>query len=392
MKRYVIIGGGIAGTTAAEALRGLDAEADITVIGEEDERLYSRVLLPHYIKGKVEREKVYLKKPDWYETHNITYQSGVFVSRIDVKNRFVATSESREIPYDALLVTTGGEVNLFDEDLRGVSYFRTLADADQLVKLIGEVKTLPKDEQKVAVYGGGFIALEYMNMFAHEGFDTTLLMRGIGFWSRMLSDVSQDVLLRYAKAQGVTVQMGVKDVTFVGDKELSAVVFDGETVPARILGVGIGIHTEKALLKDAGIEVEAGVVANEFLETNVKNVYTAGDVAEFYDTIVDRRLVAGNWMNAIMQGRTVAKTMHGERTAFALVSSYATNLLGKEIVFVGDTSRAHAEMIVQQVADEENAIELFERDGKTVGAILIGNVTTRQAITNAIKQKERYVA
>lgn len=180
-------------------------------------------------------------------------------------------------------------------------------------------------------------------------------------------------------------------IELVGEKELEGVELEnGETVQAKLLGVGIGIQADFQLLKDAGIEHNIGVIANEYLETPQKNVYTAGDVAEFIDVAIDRRVNLGNWMNAIMQARIVAKTMTGERSKFELVSSYASDFLEKDVVFVGDVSREHADKVTQLVVDEENAIEVFERDGRTVGAVLIGDVTRRQDITNAIKNKELF--
>jgi len=391
MKRHLIIGGGIAGTAAAEELRKLDPEAEITLFSEEQHPLYSRVLLPHFVKKKIPRERVFIKSEAWYQEKTIDWQRGVRVEKIDHANRFVETSEGREIPFDTLLVTTGGDVNLLGEDIRGVSYFRTLDDADHVKGLISEVGTLPESERRGVVYGGGFISLEYINMFHHYGMSVTVLMRSDGFWSKVLSDESKQVLRRKVEDAGMRVITGEPLPAVVGEKELTGVKLqNGEEIPARILGVGIGIHTEAKILKDAGIEVDTGVVANEYLETSLEGVFTAGDVAEFDDVSVGRRMRAGNWMSAVLQGRTVAKTMHGERTKFELVSSYTTNLLGMQIVAVGDTDRASADEVRQIQLTDDSAVEVYDRGGVTVGGFLIGDVSKRAAITAAIKGKLLY--
>lgn len=388
--KYIIIGGGIAGTTAAEELRKRDGEAQITIVEAEQHRLYSRVLLPHYIEGRVERDRVFLKKPEWYDEKNIELMLGVRVQKIDLKNKFVLTSQQRELPFDKLLITTGGDLNLISEDLRGVAYLRTLDDADHVVQLLNEVKAMPKEDRAAVVFGGGFISLEFLNIFAKHAIPATLVMRSGGFWSKILSVQSQEVMRRHVESQGVRVFTN-KEIELQGEAELGGVKLkSGEVLPAKILGIGIGIKADRALFKDAGIEHARGVIANSCLETPQENVYTAGDVAEFDDVVINRRVNLGNWMNAIMQGRAVAKTMSGEPTEFNLVSSYATDFLEKDAVFVGDVSREHADEVVQLVADKENAIELFERGGRTVGAVLIGDVTKRQEITNAIKAKEKY--
>jgi NAD(P)H-nitrite reductase large subunit len=385
MTKIIIIGGGIAGTTAAEEIRKRDPKAVITILEEEQHPCYSRVLLPHYVKDKVTREKVFIRTSAWYVEKNLELMSGVRAVEIDLHNRFVRTSEDRELPFDKLLLTTGGDISLFHDDLRGVSYLHSVDDADHLKALINEVRTLPPEERQAAVYGGGFIACEYANAFQHFEIPFSIIMRGPGFWSRVLSEHSQGVLRRQAEAHGVQVYVNEPMPALVGEDELQSIKLKGgQELPARILGVGIGMQTDHSLLKNAKIPLERGILANEYLETPLEGVYAAGDGAEFMDTVVNRRVQYGNWMNAQMQGRAVGATMAGERTAFKLVSSYATNLLGLHVVFLGDINRDQAQEIRQEVATDTTSQELFFRDGNLVGAVLIGDVTPRAKLTQTI--------
>jgi len=114
---YVIIGGGIAGTTAAEELRKLDPDSDISLISEEFHALYSRVLLPHYIKGKIPRERVFLKKESWYQEQKIEWITGETIVHVDTKNKHVEFAGGGEMPYDKLLIASGSEVKLMDQDI-----------------------------------------------------------------------------------------------------------------------------------------------------------------------------------------------------------------------------------------------------------------------------------
>ncbi len=396
MTKYVIIGGGIAGTTAAEELRKRDDSAFITIIEHEEHPCYSRVLLPHYVKGVVVREKVFLKKLEWYTQSRIELMLGTRVTAIDTTNKFVAIDNGRELPYDALLIAAGGEVNLADDDRRGVSYLHTLDDADHLLALLAEVRTLPKEERNAVVYGGGFIALEYINIFAHYGLPTTVVMRGNGFWSRTLSVHARELLTTHAKEKGVTLLTNVQDIALEGDKELTHVVTnDGTRLPAHIMGVGVGIHTDYSMLDSAKIAYNCGILANAHLETRVRDVYTAGDVAECDHALFGRCLQTGNWLNAQMQGRAVAKNMTGEPVAFNLLTSYATNLLGMHVVFIGDTSRSHADEVISHPpaggATATSSVDLFMRDGRIVGATMVGDVTLRAAVTKAIQEQRATV-
>ncbi|MFA6522006.1 MAG: FAD-dependent oxidoreductase [Patescibacteria group bacterium] len=384
MTAFVIIGGGIAGVTAAEELRKLDAEASISIIEREDEPLYSKVLLPKYATSEINREKLFLKKPEWYAKHHIEWFSGVEAIKIDAINKFVETSEGREIPFDKLLITTGLDVNLLGDDKKGVAYLRTLGDTDHLKELIAEAKATGKNT--VAVMGGSFIAMELINIFRHFGFDTTVLLRG-GFWSKSLSPESQAILRTHIESQGMKIIESKEIPELTGDMHLEGLKIEGKEIPATILGVGIGLHPDLELFKSAGIECGAGILANEYLETNQQDIFVAGDVAEFMDLSVGRRRVSANWMNAIMQGRVVAQNMMGNRVAFELVTSYSAWLAGLSVVFIGDTSREHATEVRQTVLENEKAEELFLRNGILVGAALVGDISRRQELTDMIKNK-----
>lgn len=383
---HVIIGGGIAGTTAAEELRKHNSNAEITLIDEEEHALYSRVLLPHYVKKKVIREKVFLKKESWYAQQNIEWLGGESVVKIDSKNQFVEISSGREISYDTLLIATGGDVRLIPDDVYGVSYFRTLNDADHLVELIG---SLAKDA-RVGIYGGGFIACEYLNMFHAFGLPTTIAFRGEHFWSHIISNEAGELLNQHLKKNNVEVFTNATFMQTIGEKKLAGFETTQGIHNCSILGVGIGIAPNFSFVRDVGIEVKEGIVCNQFLETNIPSIFTAGDVAEFFDERFGRHVRMGNWMNATMQGRLVAKNMCGEKQSFNLVSSYATNALGLEIIFIGDVSRIATDETRLFGSIESGGItEVFIRNKQIVGAVLVGRNFDRKILTNAIQDKEK---
>ncbi len=386
MQQIIILGGGIAGTTAAEEIRKLDTESSITIIEQEFHPLYSRVLLPHYVIGKVLRERVFLKTWEWYQDQNIEIMPGTRVEAIDITNKFVATSEGRELPFDSLIIAGGGELNVIGGEPRGVSYLRGVDDADELIGLIRAIKLLPDDEQKGVIIGGGFIALEYINIFAHFGITSSVVLRGSGFWSQILSEHSQSVLAKKATDGGVALYFNEPSPAIIGDKEATGVRLSDESIiPASIVGVGIGMHHDNAFYQSCAIDCSHGIITNEYLETNHPNIYAIGDGAQFLDINVNRSVICGNWMNAQTQGRTVAKTICGERAIFNLVSSYSTNLLGLQIVFIGDVDRKTADEVRQTLAIDGASIEEFYRSENLIGAVLIGDISKRASITAQIK-------
>ncbi|MDA0208230.1 MAG: FAD-dependent oxidoreductase [bacterium] len=385
----LIIGGGICGTTAAGELRKALPDASITIFEEEYHRLYSRVLLPHYLKGKVEREKVFLKSLEWYSEQNIELLTGVRAEGIDTKNQFVFANYGREYPYDKLLLATGHDVRLASEDARGVHYLRTLDDADGI---LARIKTLRADGEKThaVVYGGGFIALEFLNAFHQFDLETTLLLRS-RFFSQSLGENGHNLLLTHAENQGVKILTEVEDIELVKNGEdLTGIRAGGGTIPAKILGVGLGNHLDEAYYKVAGIDFGNGIIVNQKFETSAEHVYAAGDIVQYPDVLLGAHMRYGNYMNAMMHGRFVAKAIAGSAEEMSLVSSYATNLLGKEIVMVGDTRRSEVNEIEVVHEAEGELVEVFSRGGRAVGGIMIGYTKPRATITKAIKENIRY--
>jgi nitrite reductase (NADH) large subunit len=392
-RRVIIIGGGIAGTTVAEGLASKKELFEVTLIERETHPLYSRVLLPHYLRGQIPRERVFLKQEAWYGQKGIEWLRGVEVLEVDDKNKHVVITDGRELPYDILVIAGGGDVRLQAQDLPGICYLRGIDDADTLLATVARSRAESWGEQAVVI-GSGFIAVEFINFFHNVAvFPVHVCMRGKGFWSGILGEELQEVLLAHAQAEGVEVHTSAGNIEVEGKDFVQAVTYEGGRIESvGIVGTGIGIVPELDALAQTDIERGAeGVYANEQLRTNVPDVYAIGDIAHYEDIHMKRKATVGNWQNAIMQARHVVKMIEGSEEPFDLVTSYATNLLGLELTFIGDTSREHAQEF--RVLHEEMAtIELFERDGKTVGAVIAGSPKSRMQITQAIKNNIQYGA
>jgi len=379
---YLIIGGGIAGTTTADELRKLDADATITIISNEKHPLYSRVILPHYITGKVPRERVFLKKEDWYADNKIDL---VFdeVTSIDVEKK-VVTGASSSFPYDKLLIAGGGVIKRMNfPGSDKVLHFQTIDDADAILNLL--VKHA-NDEVKprVGIIGGGFIAMEFAEFFGLENYETHIFLRKDRFFSRNFDTNCSDLLENHLAKWQIQTHKHVEIISYIdGIAKLS----DETELELDALAAGVGISSNFQWAKDAGIEVSSGIVCNEFLETNVEDVYTAGDCAEYFDTISEQHVRIGNWMNALMQARLLAKNMTGEKNAFELVSSYATKVMGLDIISIGVSDGTEADEIIED-ATEDGHMLIFGKNGVAIGATLVNRTKERARITKLIQGRE----
>ncbi|PIR47454.1 hypothetical protein COV06_03275 [Candidatus Uhrbacteria bacterium CG10_big_fil_rev_8_21_14_0_10_50_16] len=382
MTHYLIIGGGIAGTSAAEQLRKLDPTSEITILSNEDHPLYSRVLLPHYITGKTPRERVFLKTPDWYQTQNI-HLAIQEVQHIHPQTKTVTTTSGATYTYTKLLIAGGGITrHLPWPGEEHVLHFQTIEDADRIKEFLDDHTSAGL---KAGLIGGGFIAMEFAELFANKSWSTHLFLRGTTFFSHTFDQASSDLLEEHLTAHNITVHKNMSLASYNG---AIAKTEDNGTFPFDVLAAGVGISSQFSWASDAGVTVGTGVKTNEFLETNVTDIYAAGDCTEYMDTIVNRQVHIGNWMNAQMQGRHVAKVMTGERAPFELVSSYATHVLGIDIVAIGDANIVHAEQVLARDYGDGRTL-LFVRGDRVVGASLLKHNTDRAPIIALIKSKQR---
>ncbi len=385
--QVIIVGGGIAGTSCAEELHKLDSEANITIISEEHHPLYSRVLLPHYATGKVEREKCFLKSEKWYQDQNIELLLGQRAGRLDTKNKFIELDNARELPYDKLVIAGGTEPRTVSGEPKGVVYFWTIDDVDHMLPVISGLKHDALRTQAV-VHGGGFIACEFINVFQNYNIDTVVAFRGKHFWNKILNRQAGKLIQDHLEKENVQVLSEAEMTNTCGEQNLEAVDTTKGDLPCSILGVAIGNSSELSWVQDSGVEINQGIKTDEFLETNITDVFAVGDIAESFDPIVDRQYCAGNWGRAMMQGRTVAKTLAGERTAHEQVSSYAISLLGLDITFIGDTDKRAADEVVVWGSVEQGALtQIFVRNDKVVGAAILGRNKDRRILTEAIQNK-----
>ncbi len=383
--RYVIVGGGIAGVSACEVIRKKDPKGEIVLIDAEEHPLYSRVLLGAYLVGKIPREKIFLKTESWYEEQKIEWLRGLHVTALDSINHHVALSDGREISYNKLLLASGCQPRLLGEDLRGVSYLRTLDDADHLLQLLRE----QENNTCGFIYGGGFIACEYLWIFYHHHISTTIAFRGPWFWSKVLDAQSGGMIEKWLQKNGVRVVPAVSIQKLLGQETLEGIETGEQIWESTLLGVGIGTTPELHWIKEAGVQTQEGICVDTRMKTNIPDIYAAGDIAEVKDQISGRSLVARTWTNAVLQGRIAGANMIGGSETFETVSSYSMSILGLDAVFIGDTSRKAAEEIIVEGTQEVGIAQHFIRGGRIVGATLVGRSQERSPLTKAIQEKKK---
>ncbi len=375
---HLIIGGGIAGVSAAEAIRNRDAAATIAIVGDESHLLYSRVLLPHVVRGKVSEEKAFLRTREFFIERNIECVIGVAATRLDAASRTVAFSDGSEIGYGKLLVATGGAVRRLDcpgAADAGCLYLQTLEDAAALKEAAKSGPAL--------VIGGGFIALEFAMSFAHYGTPVVAVARGDGFFSRVLDDAGRRKLHAALAAHGVEVRpnAAVRAIEIVGGRKI-AQLSTGERIECAAVGVGIGIVPNVGWLAASGIALSEGALVDDHLRASA-DVFAAGDVAEFMDARLGERRRVGNWQNALFQGKIAGANMAGGDAPYDAITSYSITCFDLPIAFVGAVDVRSDERVVRETAAGAS-LQFFLRENRVIGATCVGPFSDRAAVTALI--------
>ena len=391
-RRYVIIGNGVAGTTAAETLRKNDANCSIHLLTNEPYPLYNRVSLPRFLQGVIVEQKVMIRDHAWHEQRNIQLVTETLVTEVNTEERVIVTDKGQHFPYDALLIATGGWANPLRvpgaEGVKHIYNFVTLDDTKTIIERMQESRT-------ALAYGGSFISYELCDGFAVRKLDTVWLMRGPYWLRNALDPDGGEVVDNIAKKFGVEVIHGDEIAEVIPKNGVPSYVKTrkGKEIQADMIGIGLGITLNTHLLTSTPIEVRNGIVVNEYLETNIPGVYAAGDVAEFFDAAISRHHTMGTWDNAMAHGRLVGANMAGGHQAYLDVPTYTSPLFDVNIAVVGTAESNNPELstLARREPGEkgnENYRKLFFRENKLVGVLMIGSPKGRKKLVEIVKNQQ----
>ncbi|MBV9403041.1 MAG: FAD-dependent oxidoreductase [Candidatus Eremiobacteraeota bacterium] len=390
-RRYVIVGNGFAGTTAAEQLRKADASCSITLFTDEPYTLYNRIALPPLLRKQVTQQKVIIRDEAWHEKNNINLFLRTLVESVNAEERYV-TAAGKSFPYDALLVATGGRPHPppYDSAAGAANVFNfqymdeTLAISEQL------------EHSKAAVsVGGSFIAYELAEAFASRGVETHWVMRGPRFLRRMIDDDAGQLVDQAAKADGVHMHYGEQITDLVRSNGVAAkiILSSGSEIEADCFGFGLGLALNNEVLEGTPVEVSAnGILCDDRLETNVKGIFAAGDVADFYDPILEMRYRMGTWNNAGAHGKVVAANMAGGDVRYHDVPEYSSKLFSEQTILQFGLSpeyRDDLETVRKLETETKRYRALYFLNGRLVGGLLLGkgNMAGKRKYVEAIKSK-----
>jgi len=387
---YVIIGDGVAGSSAAETIREEDPDAAVAVVTEEGEPLYNRILIKEFAKGKLPEAPLSIHDEEWYDDRDIDLRLNTVVTELDVNAKAIHTHEGEEIGYDSLLLAVGGtpaQLPVENADAEGVHHFWTFQDARRIAEHAS-------DADRGVVVGAGLLGIDFAAICGAQGVEADYLMRGECWWRYALSPEGAEIIHEGMREKGVTprLESGVDRFETDDDGHLVAAVdSNGERYEAEFAGVAIGLSFNVELLEGTGIDTDEGILVDEHMRTNVEDVYAAGDITRFHDVILGERTQNGSWGSAKQQGTVAAANMvngHGSET-FRWVPSYSITHF--DFPFMSFGHPTIGDDTVERRYSGEEYRQLSFRNGKLIGGVLIGDLAPQSAYKSLIRE-ERPVA
>ncbi len=380
--RYVIIGGSIAGISAAKEIRKGKPSSEITVVSEEKTKAYYRPMIPYLI----EKEGIDVAFPEDLEgKYGLKYVFERAVG-IDVPAKEVRLSSGRLV-YDRLLIATGSGPIMPDlPGLAGSGVFplRTMEDA------LG-IKSFARGKRIAVVMGGGFVGTKAAIALRNLGMEVTMIEKLGQVLPQRLDERASKIVSDLIKAAGINIILNdsIAEIIRSSGAVKSVRLSSGAALEADIIVIGVGTRPNVEAFRDSGIRINKGILINELLQTSVADIYAAGDVVEYEDLISGVPSVSALWTNAEEMGRFAGKNMAGGKIKYRgfLSVMNSTDILGVPVISVGTIEPAGKEYDVIVEDDLDRYRKLVFKGDSLVGALFVGDVTNAGIYTNLIKNR-----
>lgn len=379
-KNIVIVGDGIAAVTAVKAIREHDGESDIYLFGEEKFYPYNRIRLSKGIFDELEENKVLLQKKEWYEQNRVKIFVETKVTSIDTNSKEVHLHNGDRITYDKLLFANGVtniKPPIDGIDKSGVYTLRTLKDALSIKEKLNEV-------QQIVIIGGGIQGLEMAWIFQQHGKKVIIIELIERLMPRQLDDRASKILRNIIEDCGIQVLTGKSVKKVLGSDKVTGVLIEGEQeLKCDMVIYSTGTRPNIDLIKDTEIKANRGILINDRMETNIKDIYAAGDIAEYSNQVI------GLWNIAIAQGKAAGYNIAGKDTVYENVIPVTTlNAFNISLFSMGCTDEAQTSKVL---TDEQSGIngykKIFVKDNRIIGAIVIGDTKKSPILKSAIESK-----
>lgn len=389
-KRYLIIGNSIAGTSCVEGIREFDEKGEIIMISDEGVINYSRPLISHYLAGKMKEESMSFKDERFYKDKKIELILNTRVKTIIPKRKRVILQNGKELKFDKLLISTGGKpiippIDGLNKIREGIFTFTKLDDAKSVIKYIES-----ENITHAVVLGAGLIGLKCTEGLCARGLHVTIVELADRILANTFDKDASNLLETALSKWGCRI---IKENTIVkvkGEKRRlrSILLRNGEEIETNLLIIAIGVQPDTSTIESSNIKVDRGILVDEKMETNVKNIYAAGDVAQGLNYLTKSRDVIAIWPIASRQGRIAGTNMAGGNAKYSgLFPMNSVELGGIPTISFGITNPSGSEYEILVRKEETIYKKIVLRENRIVGAIFLGKIERAGILFGLIKKE-----
>jgi NAD(P)H-nitrite reductase large subunit len=398
----MIIGAGVAGLAAAEAIRTRDEKGEIYMVSNDPYGFYSRPGLAYYLSDEINDKGIFpAHQRDWLNK-NVQYIKGD-VARILPLEHEIEIAAKGKLTYDRLLLASGSvaaPMKIPGSDLESVVKLDDFTDARR-------IRELSRKAKSAVVIGGGITALELVEGLTAQRVNVHYFLRGDHYWSNVLDEDESRIIEKKLHEDGVQIhyQTETKEILEKRGRVIGVVTNNQETIKCQMVAYAVGIKPRLTLAQGAGLAIERGVLVDEFLQTNQPDVFAAGDVAQVYDPLSGRSILDSLWNPARNQGYTAGLNMAGDKKEYIKEIAFnVTRLAGITTTIIGmvgtsnsadddmvDIARGDSETfrqlpngIAMRSGSDVNHVRLLVGDKTLVGALIMGDQTLSRPIKELI--------
>ncbi len=382
---YIIIGNGVAGTTAAENIRKNDPQGEIKIFTDEAYPFYSRIRLMEYLAGEVELPKLQIRSNSWYDNQKIELFLNSKVVDIDVASKAIQTQSGKRHSYDKLLLADGSHSfvpPIKGAEKEGVFTLRNIKDAQ-------EIKRFAEGKTKALLIGGGILGLEVGNSLRKTGMKVSVVEFFPRLLPRQTDPLCATLLQTRLEQMGLHFYLGVSSKEILGENRVQGLLLeDGRQIETDLIIISAGVRPNLELAQKLNLKIGKGISVSDYLETGIPDIYAAGD------SIEHKGMLYGIWPASEKQGEVAGSNMAGKPTVYA--GTTPSNLLkvaGIDLLAAGDFDPdGKLEAFIDQNQETGTYRKMVIKENLIVGCLLFGTLEGRKNILKAMEEKRNIAA
>jgi 3-phenylpropionate/trans-cinnamate dioxygenase ferredoxin reductase subunit len=388
----------VASAAAAAAIRQLDDEGDLLLVGQEINRPYRRPPLSgEFLRGQMPREQLFTHPADWFDRHKVQLRTGRRASHLDTARNCVTLDSGEDISFDRLLIATGGApapLGASGAQLPNLFYLRTLEDAERLQhamdKARREGRPHPHGRGRCVIAGGGPLGLELAGSMAQCGMHVDLALAGDYPFDEFVGEATGRCLLRLLEKRDIRTYPRGSVTRLEGDGRVQrAVLADGTALDCDFAVAAVGLAITKDLLRGTPIAAEKAILVDEHCQTSVANIYAAGDCAAVRDPLFGKHRMMHPWETAELTGRLAGTNMAGGEAQFDAVTHFRQHVLHLDIDIWGEPRRVERRIIRGTTSGESPRFIEFgiAADGRIAQVVAVGDGEDAATLAQMVRRR-----